>query len=601
MSFVKIQSIVITSLVFAITLATLTTGVQATTSTPLLGATEHTWLTPHPANPGADFADVLAVYGNTMVVGARQDRVSSRGEDLFYAGAVYVYVKQDGDWVQQARLTAKDPHWGDMFGSSVDIYGDMIVVGAPGRDWDEKDDDDDRVNVGAVYVFTRSGDEWSQQARIDPYDGADEDNFGSTVALVSNRIAVGATGKDMGPLAPNAGMVYLYVRADDMWHEAGELTAAFPTPLAVFGSALAMEGSRLVVSAPEENERGVVYVFYRTGSSWVLEDLIDPDDDQEGDHFGASIAIYGSTIVVGAPFANPDLGFGEVTNAGAAYIFSKTGGSWKQSAKLVSESGSAFDHFGRSVQIHEKSLVISAPGQDYYGAERSGSAYLYRRSRNEWHLQTRLLSSDPFEDSDYGASIAIQGDMVTIGEPGGSARVGKAYIYSIEAASKLPETGFAPHTSTALVGAPKQYETLALSLEIPALSVQASIVGIPRQGASWDVQWLGNSLGYLEGSTYPTLLGNTVVAGHVYLSDGAPGPFIDLHTLRWGDIIILHADGAQISYQVREVYQTSPDDLDVLENRSDGYTWLTLVTCRDFDPHSETYQSRTIVEAVRVE
>jgi LPXTG-site transpeptidase (sortase) family protein len=111
---------------------------------------------------------------------------------------------------------------------------------------------------------------------------------------------------------------------------------------------------------------------------------------------------------------------------------------------------------------------------------------------------------------------------------------------------------------------------------------------------------LGSGIGYLEGSAYLTHPGNTVLAGHVYLSDGTPGPFIDLHHLKWGDRIILHVNGYAHVYAVRHVYETTPDDIDVLRSWDD-YDWLTLITCRDFDERTNSYRSRLIVEAVRIE
>jgi LPXTG-site transpeptidase (sortase) family protein len=139
-----------------------------------------------------------------------------------------------------------------------------------------------------------------------------------------------------------------------------------------------------------------------------------------------------------------------------------------------------------------------------------------------------------------------------------------------------------------------------LWLDIPGLSVEASIVGVPREGNEWDVRWLGNAVGYLESTAFPLWNGNTVISGHVSLPGGNPGPFADLHKLKWGNQIFIHANGNAYKYEVREVFQTAPDNLNVLD-RSNNYDWLTLITCSQYDPEFKIYKSRTVVVAVRIE
>lgn len=590
----------IASFMLVITLLiTLTTPVYADDDDTLYGAVQQTWLSPHPANPGADFGNAIAISGDTLVVGARYDSLAASDGRVSYAGAVYVYERDDGAWVQQARLTAKDPHAGDVFGTSVDIDRDTIVVGAPG--WDYIDDDDElNESIGAVYVFVREGDEWVQQDRVTAGDWGEDDAFGVAVALDGDRLAVGAEGKDVGLLI-DAGKVYTYHRIFSDWYGKHSFTSPSPTLTGSFGSALDMDGSRLVVGASSENEAGAAYLYYRTGGTWEKEAVLDPDDNRDGDAFGKSVAINDDKVVVGAPFADPDLGTGRVTNAGAAYVYHKKGSLWKQEQKLVLEDGAVFDHFGRSVSVNHSFVAVGASGEDHYNVTRTGAAYLFKREHKNWDLQTRIISDLPYEDGDYGAGVALDGDLIGVSEPGTSAKVGKSFVYSIEAGAALPETGFAPGTVSVVPAMEQQrYQAMDASrLQIPALEVDAPIMGVPRLGTSWDVRWLGNGIGYLEGSAYLTHPGNTVLAGHVYLSDGGPGPFIDLHQLKWGDEIIVNLNGYAHVYQVRNVYQTDPTDEDVLKSWDD-YDWVTLVTCKDFDERTERYRSRLIVEAVRI-
>ena len=136
----------------------------------------------------------------------------------------------------------------------------------------------------------------------------------------------------------------------------------------------------------------------------------------------------------------------------------------------------------------------------------------------------------------------------------------------------LPETGFAPGRVTRLPAqtAEKAYTALSqISLEIPALDVEIPVMGVPRSAAGWDLSWLGEQAGYLEGTTYPSWDGVTVLAGHTTLPSGLPGPFSGLSSLRWGDELILHANGQVYVYEVRQVRLVQPDDLSAFQASTD--------------------------------
>ncbi len=165
----------------------------------------------------------------------------------------------------------------------------------------------------------------------------------------------------------------------------------------------------------------------------------------------------------------------------------------------------------------------------------------------------------------------------------------------------LPGTGFAPGRATTLPAQPadRRYDRVSdLELVIPKLGVRIPIVGIPRAGDSWDLTWLSKEAGWLNGTAFPTWAGNSVLTAHVYLASGLPGPFVNLGTLVWGDSIIVRLDGQEYIYQVREVRLVRPDDLSIL--RHEELPWLTLLTCRGYDPAHDSYQWRLAVRAVQV-
>ncbi|HTX91667.1 MAG TPA: Ig-like domain-containing protein [Anaerolineales bacterium] len=169
------------------------------------------------------------------------------------------------------------------------------------------------------------------------------------------------------------------------------------------------------------------------------------------------------------------------------------------------------------------------------------------------------------------------------------------------AAGIIPVTGFAPDRLTILPPQTTSYTSLGnLWLEIPKLGVQMPIVGVPQsKDGTWDVSWLGQAAGWLNGTAFPTWAGNSVLTGHVYDAYGQPGPFRYLNTLWWGDRVIVHAGGVQYVYEVRSVSQVGPGSTAAMLKHED-LPWITLVTCRGYDEASNSYKYRVLVRAVLV-
>ncbi|MFN3742017.1 MAG: sortase, partial [Anaerolineales bacterium] len=179
-------------------------------------------------------------------------------------------------------------------------------------------------------------------------------------------------------------------------------------------------------------------------------------------------------------------------------------------------------------------------------------------------------------------------------------------VYGVQASiaitvPRLPRTGFAPGVLTDIPPQPadKAYTDLGdFWLEIPKLGVKMPIVGIPAKGEEWDLTWLWDQAGWLEGTAYPTHAGNSALTAHVYLPNGQPGPFLNLGELRWGDQVIVHLGGQRYIYEVRQVRQVSPYSLSPL--RHEDLPWLTLITCREYDARTNSYRYRVIVRAVLI-
>ena len=166
--------------------------------------------------------------------------------------------------------------------------------------------------------------------------------------------------------------------------------------------------------------------------------------------------------------------------------------------------------------------------------------------------------------------------------------------------AKLPATGFAPNVVTKLLSQPNDlaYASTDLVLEVPSLGIKMPIVGVPKKDGAWDVSWLGKQAGWLEGTAFPSWSGNSVLTGHVYDSNGLPGPFVNLSRLKYGDKVIIHAYGQKYVFEIRTNQVVAPNDTAAFKHEEKA--WLTLITCKEYDAKTNTYKQRVVVKAVLV-
>ena len=170
-----------------------------------------------------------------------------------------------------------------------------------------------------------------------------------------------------------------------------------------------------------------------------------------------------------------------------------------------------------------------------------------------------------------------------------------------ESAKNLPATGFPKGRITAIPVQPveKAYVSTDMVLEIPAMNEKLVIVGVPQSADGWDVSWLGDNVGYLAGSAFPTWRGNTVITGHVWDANNNPGPFVHLRNLRYGDQIKIHAWGQVYTYEVRESKFITSNNVKTVFKHED-LDWLTLLSCEFYNPINDNYLFRRMVRAVLI-
>jgi MYXO-CTERM domain-containing protein len=382
--------------------------------------------------PGGTGVALRDVRGATMarytdLAAFDADGVSLRAWIEVHGGAIRLRVDDDGAryplridpllWTQEAELTAGDGAAGDNFGVSVSVSGGTAIVGAPYRDQGE----------GAAYVFVQNGATWTQQAEIVASDGAANDAFGYAVSVSGDAAIVGAINHTVGNNY-NGGAAYVFVRSDTVWLEQAELAASDVTQGDNFGGSVSMSGSTAIVGAvgKEANSEAAAYVFVQSGTTWTQQAKLIAKDTVPGDGFAASVSVSGDIAIVGAYHHGTP---GAVEVAGAAYVFERSGATWAQQAELTPGDGAVNTAFGFSVSVSGGTVIVGAHGDNAH----AGAAYVFEQSGTTWAQQAELTASDGAAGDDFGGSVSVSGGTAIVGagehRVGGNAGAGTAYLF----------------------------------------------------------------------------------------------------------------------------------------------------------------------------
>ena len=333
----------------------------------------------------------------------------------------------DASYVEQ-KVTASDGAVGDLFGISVALSGDTALVGVM------SDDVGANADQGSAYVFTRSGSICSQQQKLTASDGVAGDQFGYSVALAGDTALVGSYGDDVGGNA-DQGSAYVFTRSGTAWSQQTKLTASDGAANDGFGLSVALSGDTALMGAYGDDvggnaDQGSAYVFTRTGTTWSQQAKLTAPDGAAGDTFGTSAALSDDTALVGANHA----AVGGNSNQGSAYVFTRSGTTWNQQTKLTASDGSAYDNFGFSVALSVNTALVGAQDDTVGANNEQGSAYVFTRSGTTWSQQTKLTAADGSEYNDFGSSVALSGETAFVGvlkDPvGGNAYQGSAYVFT---------------------------------------------------------------------------------------------------------------------------------------------------------------------------
>ena len=300
-----------------------------------------------------------------------------------------------GKVTEYSSATGSDGAVGNRYGTSVAISGSTSIIGSPGNN----------STQGAAYVLTFNGKIWEEQQKLAASDGQSGRRFGSGVAL-NNNLAIISSNANSGD---NPGSVYIFSNnGSGVFTEEQKITASDGQNSDGFGSSLALSTNYVVVGAPGLE---AVYIFTFNGSSWVEQQKLTASDGQGGDFFGGSVDIDGDQIVVGAEL-DDNAG---VTYQGSIYVFTFNGSSWVEQQKLFNQSLPAETGFGSSVSIDGDYLVAAAESGNFGSTVDQGIVYVYSNNAGTWEYETILIASDGGTGGSFGSSLTLEGRYLLIG------------------------------------------------------------------------------------------------------------------------------------------------------------------------------------------
>ncbi len=390
-------------------------GLSTPAVQPLLGAAAAEVWADEIISPNAQadgyFGNSVALSGTTIVVGAPYETAAG---DLD-AGHAYTFNAKTGALI--STLTSPNAQTGGNFGTSVAVSGRTVVVGAP---YETAAGD---LDAGHAYTFNaKTGALISTLTSPSAQGGG---NFGTSVAVSGRTVVVGAVGETVsGDFA--AGQAYTFNA------KTGTLISTLSSPNAqtdgYFGTSVAVSGRTVVVGALLENASGYEYAGHaytfnaKTGA--LISTLTSPNPQGRG-VFGTSVAVSGTTVVVGAPF---ETAAGDL-DAGHAYTFNARTGALIST--LNSPNAQTDGYFGSSVAVSGTTVVVGAYGENASGAAFAGHAYTFNAKTGT--LISTLNSPNTQTDGYFGNSVAISGKSVVVGSPTefafGQSRAGIAYLF----------------------------------------------------------------------------------------------------------------------------------------------------------------------------
>ena len=361
--------------------------------------------------------------------------VALEGDSLWFTGVHWssgngggYHASWDGaQWVQDSSITVGSIVGASDFGRHLALEGDLLLASAQLIDGNFGA----TIDSGAVRQLTTAGSGWSSGPTILASDGDTGDEFGSGVALSGELAAIGAWREDAGGV--DAGAVYVFRDSGAGLQEVQKLIASDAQPAGLFGASVALDGGWLAVGATDETGAtgGAIYVFELVGPLFVERQKLLAPGGQPGDELGATLCLDGGVLAAGAPNAG--------ASVGAIHLWELTGGTWQYATELAPPAGVPGARFGSALDVDGSQLVVGAPLEPLGLKLEAGAAYYYRKINGSWELIMHMTNpaGNPTGHR-FGSGVGLSGDKLVVGipggNPGGAMLAGSVRTYDVEGA-----------------------------------------------------------------------------------------------------------------------------------------------------------------------
>jgi hypothetical protein len=419
------------------------------------------------------FGTSIALVGDLLAVGAPGDSSNAtqpNGNEADTsapnAGAVYVYGRVNGLWTKQGYVKASNARAQALFGSSVawSEDGTILAIGSPGESSNAtlvngNPSDTSLLAAGAVYVYGLFFNRWFERAYIKASNTRANAQFGGSIAVSGNTLAVGAVGDSSNATLVNgnatdtsaqyAGAVYVYTYSNSAWALQAYVKASNTRTSAYFGCSVALGGDTLAVGASGDSSgatlvngnesdtsalnAGAAYVYTRNAGVWTKQAYIKASNTRAYASFGQSLALSGDTLAVGsfgessgATVINGDESDTSAGGNGAAYVYGRAAGVWTKQAYIKASNGKKGAGFGVAVALSANALVVGARGESSgarfvdgdmsdLSAPDAGAVYVFAPAAGSWTPVAYVKASNTRTKMFFGVPIAISGVSIAIG------------------------------------------------------------------------------------------------------------------------------------------------------------------------------------------
>jgi hypothetical protein len=435
-------------------------------------------------NKNMSYGYDVEIYGDTITVGAYMEKSgqttitngnTAASDDTAYNGAVYVYTRDnESTWSQQSYIKPSNAQqtstYFTYFGFDTSLENDTLVVGAQ-CDYSNQTSitnsssaastNTSSACAGAVFVYTKSGTDWSQQSYIKSSNGGPEDQLGRSVALSGDTIVAGANKEDTG--SNDSGAAYVFTRSGTSWSQQAILKASNSDADDQLGNVVDIDGDTIVVWAEREASNqttitngtgassnnsnqysGAVYVFTRSGTSWSQQAYIKSSNNAASDFYGSTLSLDGDTLAVGSTGDDGNQntitnGTGassdnSLANSGAVFVYTRSGTDWSQQAYIKPSNAAEYGGFGSSVSLQGDLLVVGtdedsnattitngSTASSDTSSENSGAVYVFKRIGTSWSqiAYIKAVNADAQDSFGSGGSgVAIDNSTIVVGSRG---------------------------------------------------------------------------------------------------------------------------------------------------------------------------------------